>query len=755
MPAFVHSPLLWGLLLVGVPVLIHLINMLRHRRVEWGAMEFLLASQKKHRTWIILRQLLLLLMRMLAIAAVVLMVAKPRPQNWFGRWFGSTGTHHIVLLDDSYSMSDRWAGTSAFAEALGVVKHIQTAAVAQNRPQTFTLLRFSRAAQLELGRQPDLWAERVDTKFAGRLDKILDKMQVSETSAGPTGALEAIGELLGERADERRIVYLVSDFRARQWNDPTDLKKQLARLGEAEAEVHLINCVDRTRENLAITSFWPAGEVQAAGVQFFMEVAVTNHGLTPAKEVGVVLEEPEASGRASAAGRSRPAATIAEIPPGETVRERFPVRLAAAGRHLMIARLKPDAVAVDNARYAAVDLPADVPVLLVDGSPEARDARYVSFALAPGGSVRTGFRPQIETPRYLTLNPLGEFRAVTLLDVDWLDESAIEALEAYVRAGGGVAVFLGQQCGSNSRLINENLYRHGEGFFPLPLMEAEPEILPVSRVERAPDLQVGSHPIFRILAGSRNSFISTVIVQRYLAVPEGWRPEPDSTTRVIARLRNGAPLAVERRYGEGRVVAVLTTAAPVWNNWARNPSFAPAMLDLQSYLAQRPAADVSRPVGSKLELELSEEDYARQVRFSLPGEGPDSEITTTAALTTKGTLAASLLQTERSGIYQAELRRTDGSGELRSYALNVDAEEGKLQALSGPELATRLEGVEYRYAQADAFQYSLADATGGDLGDWFLYLLVVLLIGEQILAWSASYHPPSRPGGASGKGGPR
>ena len=59
MPTFVHPALLWGLLLAGVPVLIHLINM-RHRRVQWAAMEFLLVSQKKNRTWFCSQLLLLL-----------------------------------------------------------------------------------------------------------------------------------------------------------------------------------------------------------------------------------------------------------------------------------------------------------------------------------------------------------------------------------------------------------------------------------------------------------------------------------------------------------------------------------------------------------------------------------------------------------------------------------------------------------------------------------------------------------------------
>ena len=129
MPSFLHPALFWTLGLptlgvVAIPVLIHLINMMRHRRVPWAAMEFLLLSQKKNRTWVMLKQLLLLLLRMLAVAAVVLLVAQPVLQNQWGNLLGGTRTHHIVLLDDSFSMSDRWEDTDAFAEAKKVVQRI-------------------------------------------------------------------------------------------------------------------------------------------------------------------------------------------------------------------------------------------------------------------------------------------------------------------------------------------------------------------------------------------------------------------------------------------------------------------------------------------------------------------------------------------------------------------------------------------------------------------------------------------------------
>ena len=88
--------------------------------------------------------------------------------------------------------------------------------------------------------------------------------------------------------------------------------------------------------------------------------------------------------------------------------------------------------------------------------------------------------------------------------------------------------------------------------------------------------------------------------------------------QVIAHLRNGAPLAVERSFGEGKVVAFLTTAAPEWNNWARNnPSFPVAMQELQAYLAREPA-DTSRLVGTPLVIKLPPSQYDRAVHFTTP-----------------------------------------------------------------------------------------------------------------------------------------
>ena len=760
MPTFVYPSLLWGMLIIAVPVLIHLINMMRHRRVRWAAMDFLFVSQKKNRAWVLLKQLLLLLLRMGIVAAVVAAVAQPLLRGDLAGLLARGKTHHVVLLDDSFSMSDRWADTSAMERAKDVVQSIAAAAARRFQPQTFTLLRFSRTGQMGQGTRPDLLEENVDTQFDKRLAKKLEPFRASLSAADPLRAIQAVQQLLGESDEERRVVYLVSDFRRRNWAEANEIRGRLEELSAQDAlsakntELRLVNCVETARANLAISDLRPVSGTRAAGVPLSMEVTVENFGDEPARGVSVVLEED---------GHSRPAVKIAKIPPRKAVKQRFGASFPTAGEHRAVARLADDAVNADNSRWAVVDLPADVPILIVDGGAEGLDGWFLAAALSPGGPVRTGISPRLAAPRFLSHNSLDEYDTIYLANPRRLEPAAIEALEAYVAGGGGLAIFLGEQ--TRSAFVNEELYRKGEGVFPLPL--GGPAELQPERLQQKPDLEVADHPLFEIFKGERNSFLGTVDVHRYFRAvsPKGagqWKPAADSGTEVIGRLRNGAPLIVQSRFGKGRVVTFLTTAAPAWNNWARNnPSFVVVVQELQSHIARRAGDGRARNVGVPLEIEMDADDYNAAVRFTPPSESgggqrddgktEESEtgaasagVTVNAAPDADGVLRASLAETNRGGIYEAQLTKADGGTKVLCFALNVDADEGDLQTATAAELAERLEGVDYKLLQAVDFHLEPHEQAGRNLGDFLLGLLVLMLVAEQILAWSASYHPPLR-----------
>src|SRR6185369_13315360 len=92
--------------LVSAPIIIHLINRMRYKRLRWAAMEFLLKAQKRMRRRLIIEQLILLALRCLLVALVGLLVARFVGFGWAD--IGGKDALHLVLLDDTLSQLDTW-----------------------------------------------------------------------------------------------------------------------------------------------------------------------------------------------------------------------------------------------------------------------------------------------------------------------------------------------------------------------------------------------------------------------------------------------------------------------------------------------------------------------------------------------------------------------------------------------------------------------------------------------------------------------
>src|SRR3954451_3855962 len=101
---FLQPLLLFGLPLIALPVIIHLINQRRYQTIRWGAMMFLLAANRMSRGYAKLRQFLILLFRVLAIAGLVFVISRPLASGWLGRSVGGQPDTTIILLDRSPSM---------------------------------------------------------------------------------------------------------------------------------------------------------------------------------------------------------------------------------------------------------------------------------------------------------------------------------------------------------------------------------------------------------------------------------------------------------------------------------------------------------------------------------------------------------------------------------------------------------------------------------------------------------------------------
>lgn len=756
MPSFVHSPLVWGLLAVGLPVLIHLINLLRQRRVQWAAMEFLLESQRKHRTWILLKQLLLLLLRMAAIACVVLMLAQPLLRNQWSQVFGAGDTHHIVLIDDSYSMSDRGADRSAFEHAKSVLARLAAEAQAQGSTQRMTVLRFSHASLGGGGAHPDLTSQILTADALRDLEDDLAEWSVSHTDAGPLAAIEAVDTLSQTDDVDRSVVYVLSDFRTRQWTDRPQLRSVLKKLSDEDHQLQMVNCSDDMRPNRAIARLAAVPGTRSAGLPVYVDVEVANYSSQQAESVEVRIE---IDGQPFERDL-----LIPSIAPHESGTVRFAFKREQPGPVRLVARIDDDAVSLDNVRRTVVDLPDTARTLLLSPTLDNDDVKVIYAALESGESA-TGIHVDTHEPRFLRdASPadLRKYDAIYVVNVPRFDEPELAALEAYTAAGGGVAFFGGEMVSPED--YNSSLFREGQGIFPLPIARAKQ--LPVDRLETAPDIETKLNPYIAFRTGERNPLIDLVSIRYYLTTFRSW--QPDNKTEVVAELRNGAPLVVVKQFGAGRVVAILTKASssptrdmPSWHNWHLNPDF-PGMLNkIQAFLSPATHRTDSHLVEEEITIEFDAQAFEQQLEIEWPANdeaattGPPRSVTIQAEPTPNrpdqctahvgsSPDESAQTRTDLSGFYLIKKKSRDGTEGITPVAVNVVAAEGDLAGLDGAQLATELPDVDFAYHQSGAFIVSDDSLPGTNLGPYLLYLLIGILVAEQLVAYSASYHSGSR-----------
>ena len=112
------NPALLGFLALGlIPIVIYLINRQRYRRRPWAAMEFLLRAMKRHQRRLRLENLLLLLIRTLAVLLFVFAMARPSFDDGTLPVLGRVARQEAVILDASSSMAATLASSSTLQAA--------------------------------------------------------------------------------------------------------------------------------------------------------------------------------------------------------------------------------------------------------------------------------------------------------------------------------------------------------------------------------------------------------------------------------------------------------------------------------------------------------------------------------------------------------------------------------------------------------------------------------------------------------------
>ncbi len=730
---FVHPALVGAAFAAGlIPVVIHLLNRRRHRRVRWAAMRFLLAASRRSAKRIWLEQWILLFLRVAVVVLLGLAVARPFMPATAMTALGQARVHRILVMDNSLSMNARTpSGESRFAGVKAAAEQLIAGFPPGDAVSVITMANPAAA----------LIGHAVYDRRSVR--ERLSGLSATQRSVDVVGAVEhALGLLRDSPAAPRnRAVYVLSDFRQRVWvagegaaAAPTPASTALRALAERlHSPANDLTLIDAGSDaaNVAVTRLAAESPLVTPRLPVQLTVEVTNFGTATARNVVLHVRRD---------GRIVRQEPLAPLPPRGTSVTSLSLEFTAAGTHLVETSaqgLTPDALPEDDVRLLSVEVRERVSVLLVDGrpgtTPLSGQAGFLATALGarPAGVAddllmrgpRSGGEELFMEARVVSAaewesEALSAFDVVGLCNVAHLTSAQWARLNEYVSRGGGLAVFGGDLVGIEN--YNRHGFADGSGLLPGRLgaavvLGAPPDGGAFVLSERVPAM-LGE------LAGFADSGLFFAQVDRYLPLTV-----EDERAEVALRLFDGSPALVLRAVGRGRVAVFTTTANMEWNNLPAKGDFVSLMLNLFSYLAPRHGGHRNLLVGETIREPLSAAQSELPLRVSMTGE---ASIDGRVMVEGEG-LALVHGPVERAGpVYVAM------GVDSRVFAVNVDAEGSDLPPVEADALRAVVSAPFRRVALSAATVDAPQAARSTELSTMLFCAVLALLVAEM---WTAMY----------------
>lgn len=200
--SFIQENILLGLPLILLPVIIHLINRMRHKPRKWAAMQFLFAATQSSTSHSKIKNWLILAMRILAVLMLLLFLSRPLVGGWMGWAFGGAPDIIMLLVDRSASMESRISGTNKSRREYAIEMIVNAAEKFENKSQIVLIDSATRKPQNIANAASIL--ESPDT-------------QPSDTAADIPAMLQSALDWLVDNQAGIAEIWIASDLQATNW----------------------------------------------------------------------------------------------------------------------------------------------------------------------------------------------------------------------------------------------------------------------------------------------------------------------------------------------------------------------------------------------------------------------------------------------------------------------------------------------------------------------------------------------------------
>lgn len=710
--------MLAGILLAGLPILIHYWFRRNYQVTEWAAVQFLLSAVQKHSKRIRLEQLILLSVRVLLIALVAFAMAEPYLSAGRKEVASGGSVHRILVIDDSYSMGKRGFKGTTLEKAKTIAREIVEKSA---RGDFLSLFRITSVSPSSVIGEPTLYHNTVLRE--------IEQMELTDEPGDLQKVLEEVRKTVEEHSlnNPCEIIFL-TDMQRSLWNPLPDtrtkeLMGQLDFLGRSSA-LHIIDVGDEKQSNLAVTSLQLDDSFVVVDRPASFSAKVKNFGFQPVEDQFVELY---VDGHLVETGQI-------DIPAGGEQTVSFSHIFSLEGPHQLEVRMAEDILPVDQNRWLSLEVQKTLKVLLVNGrkaeDPVNQATYYLKTALESHitGEDDTGIfdLDLAEVTEWFTLD-LDQYDAVFLVDVpDFQAEEAIK-LRKYVTSGGGLVVCMGAEVD----ITNYNRWNLGspEGFLPAEIL-GESQEEGKSFLFAVDDL---SHPMLQPFEGNPGAGLESTVVLNYMKV----KPTDQFPVKIPLRFQTGDPVLVETDFQKGKIVLITTSLDLSWGTWAVQPSFPPMIYELTKHVVSGHRKVSDQKVGTLYQVIFPNMIAGSSVSIVLPDQ---SKVTT--FLSENGNQPGLIFSnTLQAGIYNVE------SGEdkklLARFAVNLDTTESDLARLSVENLRNQLSPETGLSAskewKPDQAPLSASVETRSGLYRGVILMVLGLFFVELLMAWKFTY----------------
>lgn len=508
---FLYPTFLFALAALAIPIILHLFYFRRFKKVYFTNVRFLKEVKEETSARSKLRNLLVLLMRLLAILFLVLAFAQPFiPQDAEVK----KGEKVVsIFLDNSFSMDALSQDVKLFEKAKQRARSIVNAYPVEDRFQVLT------------------------NDFEGRHQRLvskedaitlIDEVEISPAVKKLSTALTRQQQALNSGDTENKVAYIISDFQ----RNITDLSNFV----DTTFDINLIPLQSVQEKNISIDSAWFDAPVQMLNQTNPLIVKVANLSNEPVENIRLSIRQD---------GQVKPVGTLS-IPAKSSVTDTVNITILRTGWHEAELEITDFPIQFDDKYHFTFNVAEQINVLVINE--DAADP-FLNAAFAGLSS----FKVDNQLSRNLNYSSFSNYQLIVTNGIKAVSSGLAFELKQYTQNGGNLLVFPG---------VNANLGTYKSFLSAFPANELQS----FEQVERPVGAINTDEFIFRDVFENKNTNFKLPVTQaNYKMSTFGSRGEERLLT-----YRDGSSFLSKYQSGQGNLYLCSAPLNTDYNNLVRN-----------------------------------------------------------------------------------------------------------------------------------------------------------------------------------------